>query len=512
MKPRTILLLLLILASATATPFISAQAQTQPNISSLAVQGVPEVTYLVVPFEFEDLPATRSIKELRSITIDAVQSYYDEVSYGKIRVVGEIVSKWIKLPYSVKNRKLFEWNFDSNDMWKIDSKAIELMNQLTTGPQSTRFVVYAGEVWGHARPSIQTTFVNEFSASSTYAHELGHVLGLPDLYSYIAAQQGKYSGANVGPWDLMSTSSRLVHFCSWSKLKLEWISSEQTVEGKRQGIYAVDAIENRTGKTLVVRIRLNEVQTYYVEVREYLGAYATIGTRAGILIIFVDGRLDPKEGGLKVIDAHPNSYGGTRELFDAPFSVGIDEMPSMIDKGNDLSVIVLKKISYSYKIVVSDVAMGEKAIEANNIIKSGETAIARAKGELRLKGLDEAQNQLFKAKETYSQALFTEAIKAAKLAVELATSATHVPIVVSTTVVSTIVVTTRAETTTAIQPTNATFPIVAALVAIVAAIATLAIFRSRRKKVLPQSHTCTHCNTTMKPEDLFCVNCGKKRV
>ena len=476
-----IILSILILAFAIAQTAIPTHADTQPEQIILPVpynsQGVPEEKYLVVPFEFEDLPATRSIEELRSITVDAIQAYYDEVSYGKIRVVGDIISKWIKMPYSVQKLKLFQYNFDSNDMWKIDNAATELMNQLVkdTTLYSTKFIVYAGQVWGHARPSIKTTFVNEFSASGTYAHELGHVLGLPDLYSYIAAQQGQYSQANVGPWDLMSTSSRLVHFCSWSKLKLEWISSEQTVEGKRQGIYVVDAIENRTGKTLVVRIRLNEVQTYYVEVREYLGVDTAVAAR-GVLILFVDGRLDPKEGGVKVIDAHPNSYGGSRELFDAPFSitppesvtsVGIDAMPSMIDKGNDLSVIVLKKIGYSYKIVVSDVAMGEKAIEANNIIiKSGETAISRAKGELRLKGLDEAQNQLSKAKEAYSQAQFTDAIKATKLAVELADSATHVPPVVST-----VVVTTRTETTTTI---DTIFPIVAALAATVLILAFLA--------------------------------------
>jgi len=489
---------------------------------------VPEVKYLVVLFEFEDLNHTKSVEEMRSITIDQVQAYYDEVSYGKIRVIGEFIPRWIKIPYKVNHLNLFQWSFNSEDMWKIDNKARDLCDQLIGGVEySTRFIVYAGKVWGHAYSAWKMTFQNEFYGASVYCHELGHVLGLPDLYSYVASQQGKYSGANVGYWDLMA-HDRYQHFCSWSKVKLGWIEKPQIVDikDKFQGTFIIDAIENRTARLLLVRVHLSETLAYYVEVRARLGVDAKLDRRMrmGVLILLVNGLLDPKEGGVVVVDSHPNSYSSSTpwaELFDAPFSVGRNETVALISRERNLSVIVLSKIGHSCKIMLGDVATGEKAIEANNIIAQAEDAVSKAEKESRLKGLDDARSQLTKANNAYSSAQFPDAISAAKTTIELANAATKMPIVTSTPVTETV---TPTRTETAVTPFLPSSTVVLAIVGIVALVAVGALLMLRRGKKpvsvisslstpsKPATKYCIECGKEMSPDENFCKHCGARQV
>ena len=456
---------------------------------------VPEVKYLVVLFEFEDLNHTKSVEEMRSITIDQVQAYYDEVSYGKIRVIGEFIPRWIKIPYKVNHLNLFQWSFNSEDMWKIDNKARDLCDQLIGGVEySTRFIVYAGKVWGHAYSAWKMTFQNEFYGASVYCHELGHVLGLPDLYSYVASQQGKYSGANVGYWDLMA-HGLYQHFCSWSKVKLGWIEKPQIVDikDKFQGTFIIDAIENRTARLLLVRVHLSETLAYYVEVRARLGVDAKLDRRMrmGVLILLVNGLLDPKEGGVVVVDSHPNSYSSNTpwaELFDAPFSVGRNETVALINREKNLSIIVLSKIGHSCKIMLGEAATGDKAIEANTIIVQADDAVSKAERESRLKGLDEAKSHLTKANDAYSTSQFAEAITAARAAIESANAATKMPPVTTTTPLTLTTTPTRTETVT--MPTLPSNTVLLAVVGAVAMIAVAVIVIVRKgKKTSPTLKT-----------------------
>jgi len=454
----------------------------------VSAQYVKEVKYLVALFEFEDLNHTKSFEEVKRIAVDQVQTYYDEVSYGKVKVKGDILPGWRKLPYAVKHLDLFRWTFTYGAMDMIDNAALSQIGQfLEAREYAIKFIVYAGKVWGHAKSSVKAAFMNEYHSAGVYGHELGHVLGLPDLYSYKKAEEGKYSGVNVGPWDLMSESA-LVELSAWSKVKLGWIEKPQIVDLKEEseGVFVIDAISNKTAKIMVLRIfRVGPVQGYYVEVRERLGVGANMDKRArmGVLVFRVDETADPREGGVTLIDSHPNSYRSSTawaELYDAPFSVGRNETVAFINREKNLSIIVLAKIGYSYKIKVSAAATGDRAIEANSIIVQAEDAIAKAEGESRLKGLDNAKSQLSKANAAYSESRFEEAIVAARSAIEQANAATTMP---TTTVATT---TPKATTTETAVPSYPTLRDDALLISAVAmatvAIAVGVFFVLRRSK------------------------------
>jgi predicted ATPase len=479
----------LLLLCLTPLAYVSGDLQ-RPAVA----EYVREVRYLVALFEFEDLNHTKSFEEMRSIAIDEVQAYFDQVSYGKVKVIGDILPGWRKLPLGVKHLDVFRWNFGRGAMEMIDNMALSQLGPLMEAREyGIKFIVYAGRVWPHAKSGVAAAFMNEYRSSDVYEHELGHVLGLPDLYSYKLAEQNKYSGVNVGPWDLMGGPYEPSGLCSWSLVKLEWVEKQQVTDVKvgSEGVFVIDTIANKSAKTIVVRIYSSTpIEAYYVEVRERLGPDARMDRRIrmGVLVLKVDERLDPREGGVVVIDSHPQSY-STRtpwaELYDAPFSVGRNETVAFLDRTKNLSVIVLRKVGYSYKVKVSDVASGEKAIEANEAIVKAEDAVEKARSENRLKGLEEAETQLEKAKAAYGEAKFKDSVDLAKLASESANAATKMPTTTATTITPTETATTTAPATPVVLP-NVLVPAIIVIGVLVAAGAFIALTK-RRKPVLPSA-------------------------
>jgi len=285
----------------------------------------------------------------------------------------------------------------------------------------------------------------------------------------------------------MATSSQHVHFTSYSKLRLEWIEKQKIadVKDRLQGTFIIDPIEDKDGKLLLVRVYLSDVQAYYVEVRARIGVDAKLDRRMrmGVLVIFWDGRLDPKEGGVIVMDSHPNSYSSSTpwaELFDAPFSLGRNETSAFINREKNLSIIALSKIGHPYKIMISDTASGEKAIEANSIIGRAEEAIAKAEGESRLKGLDEARGQLSKATSAYAEGQFLNSIPAAKSAIEFANAATKAVQTTTTAATAPTTSPTKTDVTPSAMSPNTLILSVAAIGVLVSIGALVALRRTKR--------------------------------
>jgi len=74
--------------------------------------------------------------------------------------------------------------------------------------------------------------------------------------------------------------------------------------------------------------------------------------------------------------------------------------------------------------MVGDSALGEAANEANGVLSQAEEAIAKAVGEMRLSGLDQARSQLREAYAAFGKTQFPVAVTSAKSAIQQANSAT----------------------------------------------------------------------------------------
>lgn len=115
---------------------------------------------------------------------------------------------------------------------------------ISLSPEDPRYNEVGPVVEGNTRPSMNGLKIHEglyaldynmqseFSDRSTFMHEFGHSLSLPDVYS-----SGKDN--STGQWELMSGNAHLQgqELSSYSKLALGWLSPKVVVQGEKTSAY-----------------------------------------------------------------------------------------------------------------------------------------------------------------------------------------------------------------------------------------------------------------------------------
>ena len=151
----------------------------------------------------------------------------------------------------------------------------------------------------------------EISEIGTFAHELGHGFGLPDLYR--TSVGGFIPGA--GNWDLMGTGGwgcggaspeRPCHIGAWSKLALGWLFAEDVGPDIDQ-IVTLEPVE--VGQR-VLRLPARDGSNEYilVENRQRLGSDQTL-PEPGLLIWHVDGDVIAQKWTTNTVNSDPSHQG-----------------------------------------------------------------------------------------------------------------------------------------------------------------------------------------------------------
>ena len=387
----------LIILAVLVTQIILATAPTQ-------AQTPKQLSITVICFEFPDIPHTASISTIRSTAIDQVNKFYQQVSYGQLTITGEIYG-WYMISEPLKQFDVCRWDLSSADAWRLVQLALSVAeaNHVKKGATSYTFLVFSGAVWGFAYESLKTSAQNEKHTWGTYAHELGHVIGLPDLYSYAEARRGGNSFIFAGPWDIMSMSTSGT-MCAWSRIKAGWIQRNQVTKLELGSSATISPLELGKG-ILVARIE------YYFATRYYL---VEVRLGYGVLITEIDETRAGGEGIVTVIDAHPGSlYGVTDACFDLtdgpPGSLFSGEaVPVWINPYRTMAIILLSKNGENYKISLGNADMGNRALEAHKTIESAKLSIKKAESEIRVEGLDQAKATLERATLQYQETQFTD--------------------------------------------------------------------------------------------------------
>ena len=177
----------------------------------------------------------------------------------------------------------------SNDIWSHRWSVIDA-DAATPGDQA--LTADGKQVYGYSMDG-------EASPVGVFAHELGHDLGLPDLYDTDGSSDG------IGVWDVMSTGSwngsprgtSPAEFSAWSKIKLGWIAPVVVTSALLgQAIGQVET--NATAFKLPIRSAAAGDEYFLVENRERTGFDASL-PGGGLLIWHVDDSLSGNQN-----DAH----------------------------------------------------------------------------------------------------------------------------------------------------------------------------------------------------------------
>jgi immune inhibitor A len=224
---------------------------------------IGDFNVLVVLIEFQDVKHSSSNVPARfdsslfgqSPQAPSVHNYFIECSFGALKVSGNVTAFW-----SLSDYTMAEYGADGagvdNRNGPVYRLVTEAVRKADPGFDFSRFdknsdgyidhlcVVHAGQgqessmnsdcIWSHKwydydEPVVDGvvagpyTMLSEFSPVGTFAHELAHDMGLPDLYDYGMDSSG------AGAWDLMAAGSWAdngntpVHMSAWCKMKLGWL-------------------------------------------------------------------------------------------------------------------------------------------------------------------------------------------------------------------------------------------------------------------------------------------------
>jgi M6 family metalloprotease-like protein len=344
---------------------------------------------LIIAAAFSDINETVSTATIKTEYFGqtaSVASYYQEDSYGKVTLTGDVFG-WYKLPYPEAHYGrdcigIDDPACDGQDAsWQIAQDAYNLACKDVNFANYDYYVfVHSGngeessgvknDVWSvtylggvYVRPTTCSTgitlskfnIVPESEAEravplGVYCHEFGHQLGLPDLYNTNTGQ------AILGPWSLMDKGLwngnppglSPSHMDAWSKVQLQFMSGSMiaTANTGVTSTFTIDPTEVSSSSVHVVEVPLGSGSSpskyYLIEVRSGIG-YDSALPSTGVLILYVD--TTQLIGKVRIINGHPS----VSELNEATWNVG----QTFNDTANNWSVTITGQTGNSYQVSVN---------------------------------------------------------------------------------------------------------------------------------------------------------------
>jgi M6 family metalloprotease-like protein len=303
---------------------------------------------LTLFIDFPDAPAHESVQQRYREFFPAVPQWYARASYGRLRYHPVPVMRWFRMPrrfsaYGISrgygwpvHREMMR-DLVSVTRHTVDFKGYDLVNVIATpnaGPPADQTVLSVTWTGGSAVTTengahldrVSVIYGQDQSGPRVLAHENGHILGLPDLYS---VPDFRRTDKLAGQWDTMSLDWGLQgDLLAWHKWRLGWLEDGQVacVTTPRPRILRLSPLEDPGGRKAVV-IPYGDHTAYVLEARRAIGNDDEACTE-GVLFYRVRTDVGSGDGPVHIVDAHPDttacdfSSGTFNSLNDAPFQPG----------------------------------------------------------------------------------------------------------------------------------------------------------------------------------------------
>lgn len=290
------------------------------------VLGQKNVVVLFASFADINFSMSRDVMEQR---ISVATSYFNEVSYGQIAISFSFDNETLYLPHNLTNYGSTYFGFQGYAQLVTDSvlaaSAVNftrfdyvLLVHSGNSQQQTNNTKYPETcviqpvqiMTNDGEVMFEPAILSEFDASLLFCHEIGHLLGLPDLYPSAA-----YTSGDVGCWDLMGQYSPSEYYgnppelSAWSRIKLGWINDSviKTVNmSDTEDTTMLSALETAPfwyGDTKVIKVEITADSYYLVELRNQINSDVDLPS-SGILIY----RCDDEAQSVNVIDTSKEDF------------------------------------------------------------------------------------------------------------------------------------------------------------------------------------------------------------
>ncbi|MHA1785676.1 MAG: M6 family metalloprotease domain-containing protein [Candidatus Helarchaeota archaeon] len=354
------------------------------------VYGTDEAIIIMVDFSDQVGSNTKTFYESMLFGgIDgSLNDYYSEISYNKFTLSGEVAGNgWYRSSHTMVyygaddvsghdnlNGPIYELAReaailadDDVDFSQYDKDGDGVVDHLifvhAGDSQATSGV--ANDIWSHRWNIYGTplyldgvrlygyTMQAETDNMGTYAHEMGHDIGLPDLYD------GDYVETYVRYWGLMASGAHNdggnhpSHMMAWSKMQLGWIDSSKIVtvdDGEWRNVI-LDPLELTSGTIQVIKLSITTSTYILIENRQQIG-YDQYLPDEGVIITYVDDTLGTYEGIVRIQDSRPSSIAYPNDLNDAEFSSETGNVVIYRNSTYNIIITICSKIGNSYKVLV----------------------------------------------------------------------------------------------------------------------------------------------------------------
>lgn len=346
---------------------VNGEVEYSPSIAeSLHNSPIGRQRTYVILVNFSDMPQSKTITEIMQVFSEAAIDYYTAISYNQTWFDDDNVVGWLEMPktmsyYAADNITtqyalaedaitLADPYIDFNIYYRIMIVHAGRNEAITHNESDIWSYAFLGEILittDEGNKWLSIAVVSEYDPMGIYAHEMGHMLGLPDLYDPTGAKEymGKWDLMAKGNWNGVPAGTSPAHPSSACKISLGWLSDNDIVEVDYGSTVTVELkpLESLSG-VRAIRIPISSDAYYLVEVRRKTG-YDLYLPGEGVLILFVNETLGSGEGPVRLVDAKPD----TTTLNDAYFKTG----DLWINSKYKLSIRIEGEVGSAFKVTVT---------------------------------------------------------------------------------------------------------------------------------------------------------------
>ena len=282
--------------------------------NSLRLPASGDLRLVVLFVDFPDAPATRSVGSAYALISPTAEAYYRAVSYGKMNLIFQPSLVWRRMS---KPSTEYGWTGLTNTAHRAYiQEAVDLAGSAVSYASAAGIVVisnpdagalFNGPAFASSATSVISAGGRSFSNAVTSGrdlslwgaywanHELGHTLGLPDLYA-----NSSPTHRFVGGFSLMGlVSGPAREYTAWERWVLGWVSDDQVFCAKPgTNMTTLSPVERSSGTKMLV-VPISSTQVVVLESRRAEG-YDT-GISSGVLPYLIDVSLTTGNGPIKVL-------------------------------------------------------------------------------------------------------------------------------------------------------------------------------------------------------------------
>ena len=297
-----------------------------------ALDSRAELNAALLCVDFPNKPAAASLHPEPSYFYELLVKdglrVLEKLSYGRFRLNVRLIDRWFTMPknddeYGMERVISYEThrNYirDALDASceEVDYDALDLLYIVpvhgSAVPYSPTMVMKNSPIPAKNGSGIGSvvTFGADlyYRKGKLFAHETGHLLGLPDLYTYSVPEGCRDCFSLTGAFDLMGLiEGAAPDYLGYSKWRLGWMDDEQVtvVNAGGSGDFTLTGAEIAGGSKLIL-LPVDECEGYVVEYRRCAGLDVFL-EQDGVLVYRVDGKLGSGEGPVTVIPPREEQY------------------------------------------------------------------------------------------------------------------------------------------------------------------------------------------------------------